>query len=254
MKQPSPHRRSATSRRLSASPPSRVLVRVIVAVAGVGALLHGQPASGQTGIGVGASVGTLGFGADGVLSVAERITVRGGATLRGVEVGLTGRLTERIGLEEGLTATLMVPGGSFRIGADLDLGLARVGAGLLFWSESPKVEVTAQPDASFEVGDGSYNGEQVTSMTGVLESSGRAYFALLGLGSPSGRGLGVFADLGLVLRSGVELTMSATGRDEVISSEEFEDDLALEGQDIEEGLGAFIDYWPLVVLGLRYGL
>lgn len=227
---------------------------MIATVAGVGALLHGRPAGGQTGIGVGASAGTLGFGADAVLSVSEWVTVRGGATLRGVDVNLTGRLTDRIGLEEGLTATLKVPGGSFRIGADLDLGLARVGAGLLLWSESPKVEVTAQPDASFKVGDGSYTGDQVTSMTGTLESSGRAYFALLGFGSPSGRGLGVFADLGAILRSSVVLRMSATGRDEVIDSQEFEDDLALEGQDIREGLGSFIDYWPLVVLGLRYGL
>ena len=231
-----------------------MLVRAIVAVAGVGALLHGQPASGQTGIGVGASAGTLGFGADAVLSVSEWITVRGGATLRGLEVDLTGRLTDRIGLEEGLTATLKVPGGSFRIGADLDLGLARVGAGLLFWSESPKVEVAAQPDASFGVGHVKYTGEQVTSLTAALEGSGRAYFALLGFGSPSGLGLGVFADLGVIFRSGVELGMSATGREDVIDTGKFEEDLAREGQEIEEGLGSFIDYWPLVVLGLRYGL
>ena len=141
--------------------------------------------------------------------------------------------------------------GSFRIGADLDLGLARIGAGLLFWSESPKVEVATRPDVSFGIGGVQYNGEQVTSMTGTLEGSGRAYFALLGFGSPSGQGLGLFADLGVIVRSGVALRMSATGRDEVIGTEDFEDDLAREAQDIEEGLGSFIDYWPLVVLGVR---
>lgn len=263
VEQPSRHRLSATSSRLSASLLGRVsprssrlsgLVRVIVAVAGAGAALHGQPASGQTGIGVGASAGSLGFGADAVFPVAEWISVRGGASLRGIEVDLTGRFTERIGLEEGLTATLTVPGGSFRIGADLDLGLARIGAGLLFWSESPKVEVATRPDVSFGIGGVQYNGEQVTSMTGTLEGSGRAYFALLGFGSPSGHGLGLFADLGVIVRSGVALRMSATGRDEVIGTEDFEDDLAREAQDIEEGLGSFIDYWPLVVLGVRYGL
>lgn len=230
------------------------LVRVIVAVAGVGALLHSQPTSGQTGIGVGASGGTLGFGADAVLSVAERISVRGGAALRGVAVDVTGRFTERIGLEEGLTATLTVPGGSFRIGADLNLGRTRIGAGLLFWSESPKIEVVAQPGISFDVGDVTYTGDQVTSLTGALEGSGRAYFALLGFGSPSGQGLGVYTDLGLIVRSGVVLRMSATGRDEVIGTEEFKDALARESQDMEKGLGSFIDYWPLAVLGLRYGL
>ena len=116
------------------------------------------------------------------------------------------------------------------------------------------VEVAARPGISFEVGDVTYTSDQVTSVTAALEGSGRAYFALLGFGSPSGLGLGAFADLGLIARSGVVLRMSASGSDEVIATEKFKDALADEAQEIEDGLGSYINYWPLVVLGLRYGL
>ena len=48
--------------------------------------------------------------------------------------------------------------------------------------------------------------------------------------------------------------MTATGDAALLASQPFADDLELEEQEVRDDAGAWINYWPIVSIGLRFGL
>lgn len=91
-------------------------------------------------------------------------------------------------------------------------------------------------------------------MTTTLISGTAAPYVLVGLGSNSVRGLGLVLDLGAVLHVAPRFDMTATGDPAVMNSPGFRADLEAERLQTEGDASIFVNVWPVVSLGLRYGL
>lgn len=208
------------------------------------------PALAMQNIMVGARAGTLGIGPEVALILSDQAMLRGGAGLLGFDMNLTGRF----GLADKRTAKLTFPKAFYTLGADFRLGGMQVGAGMLFKSKDPIYKVTLDEGASIDIGDGTYTEPEVTTLTTTLSSGGRAPYLLLGFGSRSTSGLSITADIGVVRLTNAELTMEATGDEELLKSNGFRLNLALEEEETRDDFGNFVNYWPIVSVSVRYGL
>ena len=208
------------------------------------------PAQAMQNIMVGGRAGTLGIGPEVALALNDQVTLRGGAGLLGFDMNLTGRF----GLADERTAKLTFPKAFYTLGADFQLTSLRVGGGMLFKSKDPTYRVTLDSGASIDIGEGKYTEPEVRTLTTTLSSGDRAPYLLLGFGSMSTTGLSITADIGVVRLSGAELTMVATGDEELLKSNEFRLNLALEERETRDDFGAFVNYWPIVSVSVRYGI
>ena len=210
-----------------------------------------QPARAvQENIALGAHFGTLGVGADVAIAVNETFGLRGGAGTYGFDLDLTGRF----GLADNRTAELSLPSAMFTIGAEVSSGALRAGAGLLIRAGDPVYEITYGNGASIDIGGGYYTQPEVRTLATTLVAGSIAPYALLGYGSRWSRGLGFVVDAGAAFPLDAGFEMSATGDPAVLGSARFRTDLETERRDAEDGAGGWLSFWPIVSVGLRYGL
>lgn len=208
------------------------------------------PALAMQEIMVGGRAGTLGIGPEVAVRLNDQVTLRGGAGLLRFDMNLTGRF----GLADERTAKLTFPKAFYTLGGDIRLAGMRVGAGMLFKSKDPVYKVTLDEGASIDIGDGEYKEPEVTTLSTTLSSGDSAPYLLLEFGSTSASGLSITADIGVVRLSGAELTMAATGDEELLESNEFRLNLALEEKEKRDDFGNFVNYWPIISVSVRYGL
>lgn len=214
-------------------------------------LAPAQPARAlQENIALGAHLGTLGMGADVGVAVNETFGLRGGAGLYGFGLDLTGRF----GLADNRTAELSLPSAMFTIGAEVSSGALRAGAGLLIRAGDPVYEITYGNGASIDIGGSYYTQPEVRTLATTLVSGSVAPYALLGYGSHLSRGLGFVVDAGGAFPLDAGFEMSATGDPAVLGSARFQTDLETERRDAEDDAGGWLSFWPIVRVGLRYGL
>ena len=219
-------------------------------------LLASLPASGrpalalQGNISVGGRVGTLGMGAEVTVALNERVAIRGGIGFLGFEIDVT----ERSNLAGNRTAELSLPGALLTVGAERSFGVLRGEAGLLMRSGDPAYEITYGGGASIDIGGGYYRQPDVSTLTTTLVSGSIAPYALLGFAPTLSRGIALLVDLGAAFPLDAGLEMSATGDAAVLNSSGFRADLETERRDAEADAGAFLNYWPIISIGLRYGL
>ena len=214
-------------------------------------LAPAQPARAlQENIALGAHLGTLGMGADVGVAFNETFALRGGAGLYGFGLDLTGRF----GLADDRTAELSLPSAMFTIGAEVSSGALRAGAGLLMRAGDPVYEITYGNGASIDIGGGYYTQPEVRTLATTLVSGSVAPYALLGYGSTRSRGLGFVVDAGAAFPLDAGFEMSATGDAAVLGSARFQTDLETERREAENDAGGWLSIWPIVSLGLRYGL
>ena len=214
-------------------------------------LAGGRPARAlQENIAVGARLGTLGIGADVAVAVHEQFAVRGGAGFLGFGVDLTGRFE----LADNRTAELSLPSALYTIGAEVSAGVLRAGAGLLIKSGDPIYEITYGSGASIDIGGGYYRQPEVRTLATTLVSGSAAPYALIGIGSNLSSGISFVVDLGAAFPQDAAFEMTATGDPAVLNSPEFRNDLETERREAEDDAGGFLNYWPIVSIGLRYEL
>lgn len=212
---------------------------------------NGRPALALQGnISVGGRVGTLGMGAEVTVALNERMAIRGGIGFLGFEVDVT----ERSNLASNRTAALSLPGALLTVGAEQSFGILRAEAGLLMRSGDPAYEITYGSGASIDIGGSYYREPDVGTLTTTLVSGSIAPYALLGLAPNLSRRIVVLVDLGAAFPLDAGLEMSATGDPAVLNSSGFRADLETERRDAEADAGAFLNYWPIISIGLRYGL
>lgn len=206
----------------------------------------------QGNVSLGVRAGTLGFGAEVVTALDERVAVRAGAGFLGFDIDLTGRF----GLAGNRTAELSLPTGLLSLGVEFSFasGLLRAGGGMVMRSNDPVHVITYQSGASIRIGEGGYRHPEVLTVTTTLTSGTAAPYVLVGLGSNSARGLGLVLDLGAVMNVAPRFDMTATGDPAVMSSPGFRTDLEAERLQAEGDASVFVNVWPVVSLGLRYGL
>lgn len=121
-------------------------------------------------------------------------------------------------------------------------------------SDDPVHVIRYEEGASISIGGGGYRYPEVLTVSTTLVSRSTVPYVLVGIGSNSGSGFGLVLDLGAVLHLTPRFDMSATGDPAVMSSPGFRGHLELERLQTEDDAATFVTFWPIVSVGLRYGL
>ncbi len=198
---------------------------------------------------IGGRAGTLGLGAELVVITNEVVSLRAGAGLAGFDADVT----SLFGLEDNRQGSLAVPKSMYTLGLDFAVGNFRIGGGVLYKERNPVYALDLGDGARIDIGGNTYTQPEVTSLTTTLVSREWAPYALVGLGQPVARGLGLFLDLGVAFLGDSDLAMSATGQGRVVASRRFRRDLDTERQNVRSDAGDLVKYWPILSLGVQFG-
>lgn len=204
------------------------------------------------GFGIAARAGTLGIGAEGALGLSDNFVIRGGLGLMPFEIDPSSFWDPGNNVE----TTMKLPETWFNIGADLYLGGSfRIGAGMLFKPDDPTVTGSLEGSASIEIGGTTYTATDVATVVGTLDSKDQAPYVLIGFGKHTRSGIGLFLDLGVAMLGEPKVTLVATeGNAQVINSAEFQARLAAEAQKIEDDAGTYLKFWPILNIGIKFGI
>ena len=209
------------------------------------------PAAVQAqGFAVAGRAGTLGVGAEAALGLGTNLAIRGGIGLMPLELDATDAFDSN-----GVDATLELPKTWYNIGLDLYLGGGfRVGGGMMFKPDDPTLTGTLTGSASIEIGGVTYTATDVASVKGALVSKSSAPYALVGFGRHVKSGIGLFLDLGVAFMGDPDVQLTATGNSTIVNSPDFQSRLRTEEQNVKDDLGKYLNYWPILNLGLKFGI
>jgi len=228
------------------SPNSRrtaLLAAVFLAIAPTTAL--SQPMS----VGVGARVGTVGIGPEISVRMGP-MGVRFGYGVLPLEIDAA-RYYSIDGIAK---AELSLPRDWYTLGADLHLGqFVRFGAGVLHKPGDVTAEVVLESLSAIELGGTFYRPPDITGIRGTHASRSTALYGLIGFGANAPGGFGISVDLGLAVLGDADVSLTATGLPEVINSDQLRNDLRLEETRVSEEAAAYLKYWPILNITLRFG-
>jgi hypothetical protein len=216
------------------------MMRKVLVAAALGLLL---PVAAAAQVAVGVRAGTLGLGGEASLALMPRLGLRGGIGLIPVEYS---RDFGDVNYTVQLTSPLANAGIDLFPGA----GGFRLGVGLLFFTKSTVLD--AEHTGTVDIGDRTYQGSEVGTLTGDLDHGSMAPYGLIGWGGRSARGLSFFLDLGAAYMEEPNLTLTASGP--AANSQQFRDDLERERQRAEEDARKYLRVWPILSLGLRLSM
>jgi hypothetical protein len=194
------------------------------------------------GLGLAARAGTLGLGAEAAIGVTDRIVLRGGFGVNPFDPTST---------FDGKDVELSIPTW-YNAGVDLYLnGAMRVGGGVLIKREDPSLR--AEFDTPQDIGGTTFTPEEIGAVTGVIDSADELPFLILGFGKHTVPGVALFIDLGLAFLGDSDVTLDASGG---TLSDDPATQAALdqEAQEFEDDLPTYLQFWPILSLGLRVGI
>jgi hypothetical protein len=195
------------------------------------------------GFGFGARGGTLGFGVEAAMGLGERVVARAGVgwSLYDPDISLS---------EIDVTAELPT---WFNAGLDLYLNDAlRVGAGVLFKADDPTFSADFTQDQ--EIGGQTFTPQQIGTLIGVIDSRDEAPYILIGFGRHTAPGVGLFVDFGVAFLGEPDFRLDAEGGSLSSDSGPLRSALDAEAQEFEDDAGAYMRFWPILNLGLRFGV
>lgn len=199
-------------------------------------------AAAQT-LGIGGRIGTLGVGGEAAAEVTERIVLRGGFGLLPLEPNAT---------FDDLKVTLSLPNW-YNVGVDLYLnGSLRLGGGVVFKSED--LSLAGDFTSPQDIGGTTFTPEELGTLTGVIDSSDRAPYVLIGFGKHTAPGLGLFLDLGVVFLGEPDISLGAEGGSFSDDTDPLRSALDAEAANFEAEMGTYLKLWPILSAGLRIGL
>ncbi len=192
-------------------------------------------------LGVAPHVGTLGLGVDFGVAVHDRVTLRVGAGVFPSDVDLT---------ISDIKFTVDLPSPQFVGFVDLFLtGQFRVSGGVLF--SSPDLEVTGVFTGTVDIGNTTYAGTDVGSLTGTVANNDIAPYLGIGWGNIAGGRIGFIVDLGVAFQGQPDVTFTADGP--ISQTPGFRADLDREVAAAEDDLNLF-KYYPVISIGLSFSL
>jgi hypothetical protein len=196
------------------------------------------------GIGIGARVGTLGVGGEAAFGLTDRIVVRGG-------VGLTPSRFEPSATFDDIDVDLTLPTW-YNAGLDLYLNSAiRIGGGMLFKSDD--LELLGTFNQPQDIGGTTFTPQELGTLTGVIDSSDSVPYVLLGFGRHTAPGFGLFLDVGVAFLGDPDVRLDA--QDGTLSDDPAtQSALDQEAEDFEADMRTYLQFWPILSLGLRIGL
>lgn len=203
------------------------------------------PAAGEAaaqGVGIAARAGLVGIGLEGAVAFSPRVQARAGFGILPFEPDPT--------IDE-IVWRLEVPKSWYNVGLDVYLaGELRIGGGMLFKPDDPTLEAT--PSSSVDIGGGTFTPAQIGTLRGTLASRTKAPYAILGVGKMTGRGLGLFVDVGVALLGDPHIEL--VSEDGTLSGlPELRSYLDAEEARLENEAPDYIRYWPFLSVGVKLG-
>ncbi len=194
-------------------------------------------------VGIGAKVGTLGFGVDITGRINNWLDVRG--SLNSADVTQTKDVSD------------ISYDGKFALGASgimLDFfplkGNFRLSAGYL--RNRTGVDMDATPTSNINIGDGNYTPAEVGTLKGTIDFKDNVPYFGLGYGSaPKGpHRIKFIMDIGVLSQGSGNVTLTATG---ATPGSPLESDLRKEEQQTEDDIKDY-HLWPVVAFGIAFRL
>jgi len=214
--------------------------RSVVLAAAV--LLLPGSASGQS-LGAAVHAGTLGLGAEAALGLGGVVVIRGGAGLLPLEVD---------GTLDDIDLTLEFPRTWYNAGVDLYLtNVVRIGGGMLWKPDD--VLLSGTPTTSWDVGGRTFTPEELGTLSGLIDSGQRAPYVLIGFGKHTSSGVGLSLDIGAAFLKDPAVSLTSEGGT-FSDGVELQTRLDAEARNFEEDAPAYMNIWPILNLGLRFGL
>ena len=195
-------------------------------------------------IGIGARIGTLGFGAEAAVSLNENIAIRG---------GIGSFVVDFDGEYDDINYTVTPPSLTGTLGIDLypTGGSFRVMGGLMYRSEDIRLDSEDLANAgSVEIGDVTYT--EAGFLHGELDTRSTSPFVGIGFGRHTSGGFGVTLDLGVAFVGDADVIMTASGP--IASEPGLQAELDKEALNIEDEAGGYLKYWPILSFGLKIPL
>lgn len=190
--------------------------------------------------GVAPHVGTLGLGVDVGIAVLDGVTLRAGGGVFPSDIDLT---------ISDIKFTVDLPSPQFVGFVDLFLaGQFRVSGGVMF--SSADLEVTGVFTGTVDIGNTTYAGADVGSLTGTIANNDIAPYLGIGWGNIAGGRIGFMLDLGVAFQGQPVVTFTADGP--ISQTPGFQADLNQEVAAAEDDLNLF-KYYPVVSIGLSFG-
>ncbi len=209
----------------------------------IGALGASAADAAAQGFGVAARAGLVGIGLEGAVSLAPRVQARAGFGILPFEPDPT---------IDDIVWRLEVPRSWYNIGLDIYLaGELRVGGGVLFKPDDPTLEAT--PTSAVDIGGRTFTPLEIGTLKGTLASRTKAPYAILGVGKMTGRGLGLFVDVGVALLGDPHIQLEAEGGS-FSDLAELRSRLDAEATRLESSAPDYIRYWPFLSVGVKLGL
>jgi len=204
------------------------------------AVLLPGPVQGQ-GLALGARAGSLGLGGEAAYGLSETLTVRGGFGVFPFEYD--GEFEE----EE---YTVSLPTSIWSVGLDLYPGGGPIRLMGGFIGRSGDIEVESTFSGEREIGDTEYTSSG--TLLGTLDQGSVAPFLGLGFGRHTGGGFGFFLDLGVAFTGEPDVTITPSGP--IASEPGIQEALREEENTIQDEAGAYLEYWPILSLGIKVPL
>jgi hypothetical protein len=198
-------------------------------------------------VGIAGRIGTLGIGAEAAVDLSGRLALRGGF---GAGV-LLQTFTPATSFDD-IDVSLEMPDSWYNVGLDYYLNSAiRIGGGVVFVTEDPVL--TGDFGETVEIGGTTLTASEVGTLKGTVGTNRQAAYALIGFGRHSAQGLGLSLDVGAAILGGdPSIELSASGGS--YPQAELAELLAIEARRFEDDIKTYLKVWPILSLGVRYGV
>lgn len=196
------------------------------------------------GFAIGGRAGTLGFGAEAAIGLTDNVAIRG---------GLGSYIFQPDGDFDEITYTVTPPSLVGTLGVDFypTGGSFRFMAGLMFRKGDFEGQSGDLSQAGgVELGDNEY--DEAGTLHATLASKSTAPFVGLGFGHHTKGGFGLFLDLGVAFMGDPDVGLTAQGP--IASVQGIQQDLDKEAQKVEDDVGSYLNYWPILSLGVKIPL
>jgi Spy/CpxP family protein refolding chaperone len=216
------------------------------AFAAVVALCATTAAASAQEFGIGAHIGTTGFGGDAALALNNHVAIHGSLGTLGVKPNVT---------FSDLEFKIEPPKTLMTVGVDLypGTGSFHVSGGILTGAKTTKL--TGTYTGTVTVGDHTYNGSELGTLDGDFETKQVAPYAGIGLGRHAASGFGLTLDLGVAFLGENDLHLVAPSTSLPPAQQaQFEADLEKERVSVQDDLRKYTKLLPMLSIGLRIGL
>ncbi|GAA5162902.1 hypothetical protein [Viridibacterium curvum] len=197
-------------------------------------------------VGIGAMVGTQGYGGDIAYNLIPRVDAR---------LGFATYTYKRSFSESGVDYDGKLKIAGVRALADLNIGLGfRVSGGVVFHDN--KVDLTGKPsNNTYNINGTTYNSSDVASLKGRIKfGNGVAPYLGLGWGRVSNAGIGFYADIGAMYQGKATTKLDITCGAALSASQcdQLRADAAAEQGQVENELRRY-RWYPVINVGLSVG-